>query len=57
MNSSSYSLQSVRKRAFLFSRVTRTFTCQKTATEIADGDKNNLQSSFSHNIVFYKFIM
>lgn len=45
MNSSSYSLQSVRKHAFQFSRVTRTFTCQKTATKIADGDKNSLQSS------------
>lgn len=46
MNSSSYSLQSVRKLAFQFSRVTRTFTCQKTGTKIADGEKNSLQSSF-----------
>lgn len=48
MNSSSYSLQSMRKLALQFSRVAYTFNCQKTATKIAVGDKNSLQSSFSH---------
>lgn len=49
MNSSSYSLQSVRKLALQFSCVAYTFNCQKTATKIAVGDKNSLQSSlFSH---------